>query len=211
MDDFEVAIMSAPLTEWLDQQIWPQIQTMMLNDAYFKLMGRAREITGEFNGPIASLIEVGHVTCQTLAIRRLSDDRRDVISLRRVLTEAKAAKCSPVNQIDQLLGQLDSCDHVCGMVNHYIAHTANPLRRPNVADWNLQVSHLTEAHKSICGVAVTFDRDILRRRNYVKIVPVPQFDVMHEFRPWVPDGTIKVLWEFWHAHNDAVNAWIPES
>jgi hypothetical protein len=43
--------------QWLDQHIWPQIQAMLLNDAYFKLMGRARELTGEFNGPIAGLIE----------------------------------------------------------------------------------------------------------------------------------------------------------
>lgn len=73
----------------LDQHIWPQIQTMMLNDAYFKLMGRARELTGEFNGPIAGLIEVGYVTSQTIAIRRLSDNRQDVISLRRALIEAR--------------------------------------------------------------------------------------------------------------------------
>jgi hypothetical protein len=44
------------LSEWLDGHIWPQVQTMMLNDAYFKLMGRARELTGEFNGPISSLM-----------------------------------------------------------------------------------------------------------------------------------------------------------
>jgi hypothetical protein len=58
---------------------------MMLNDAYFKLMGWARALTGEFNGPIAGLIEIGYVTSQILAIRRLCDGRKDVISLRRVL------------------------------------------------------------------------------------------------------------------------------
>jgi hypothetical protein len=201
--------MSAPLADWLDRHIWPQIQAVMLNDAYFKLMGRAREITGKFNGPIASLIEVGHVTYQTLAIRRLSDDRRDVISLRRALIEAKADKSAPADQIDPLLRKLDSCDHVCEMVNHYIAHTANPLRRPNITDWSLQVDHLTKALRAICEVALTFDRDVLRRKNYVKIIPVPQFDIMQEFIPWVPAETIKTLWEFWHAHNDTVNAWIP--
>ena len=201
--------MSALLADWLDRHIWPQIHTMVLNDAYFKLIGHAREVTGEFNGPIASLIEVGHVTCQTLVIRRLTDDRRDVISLRRALVEAKAMKSAPEKEIDRLLRRLDSCDHVCEIVNHYVAHTANPLRRPNITDWNLHISHLTDAQKSICEVAVAFDRDILRRRNYVKIVPVPQFDIMQEFRPWVTDATIKALWEFWHAHNDAVNAWIP--
>jgi hypothetical protein len=61
------------IPDWLDQHIWPQIQTMMLNDAYFKLMRRARGLTGEFNGPIAGLIEVGYVISQTLAIRRLGE------------------------------------------------------------------------------------------------------------------------------------------
>jgi hypothetical protein len=76
--------------QWLDQQIWPQVQTMMLNDAYFKLMSRARELTGEFNGPIGRLIENGYVTSQTIAIRRLCDRRTDVISLRRLLEEARS-------------------------------------------------------------------------------------------------------------------------
>jgi hypothetical protein len=95
------------LSDCLDQHIWPQIQTMMLNDAYFKLMGRARELTGEFNGPIAGLIEVGYVTSQTLAIRRLCDPRRDVISLRRSLVKAKAGSLAPAGQVDQLLSRLD--------------------------------------------------------------------------------------------------------
>jgi hypothetical protein len=199
----------ASISEWLDQQIWPQIHAMMLNDAYFKLMGRARELTGEFNGPIAGLIEVGYITSQTVTIRRLCDDRRDVISLRRSLIEARAGNVAQPQQIDRFLSRLDSCDHVCRLVNDYVAHTANPVRRPNLADWNLQVGHLTEAQKAICEVAITLDRDLLRRNNYVKIVPVPQFDIMQEFRPWVPDSKLKILWKFWHAHNDAVNAWIP--
>jgi len=195
-------------SDWLDQLIWPQIHSLMINDAYFKLVGRARELTGEFNGPIAGLIEVGYVTSQTLAIRRLCDGRRDVVSLRRLLVETRAKSLVSVVKIDQLLRKLDACDHVCILVNDYVAHTADPLRRPNVSQWNLQVSHLTEAQKSICQVATTLDRDLLRRRNYVKIVPVPQFDIMREFRHWVPDAGIKALWEFWHAHNDSVNAWL---
>jgi hypothetical protein len=200
---------AAAVPEWLDQHIWPQIQTMLLNDACFKLMGRARELTGEFNGPIAELIEVGYVTSQTMAIRRLCDDRRDVISLRRALIEARASNFAPSDPIDALLSRLDCCEHVCRLVNDYVAHTANPLRRPNLGDWNLQVAHLIDAQRTICQVAISLDRDLLRRRNYVKIVPVPQFDIMQEFRRWVPEAMINALWQFWHAHNDAVNAWIP--
>jgi hypothetical protein len=199
------------ISEWLDQHVWPQIHSMLLNDAYFKLVGRARELTGEFNGPIAGLIETGYVTSQTIAIRRLCDDRRDVISLRRTLTEAKAANVARENELTALLGRLASCDHVCNLVNDYVAHTANPLRRHNLSDWNMQVNHLTEAQKAICQVAIALDRLLPNPKNYVKLIPVPQFDIMREFRPWVPDDGINELWTFWHAHNEAVNAWIPGS
>jgi hypothetical protein len=189
---------------WLDKQIWPQIQTMMLNDAYFKLMGRARQITGQFNGPIASVIEMGYVTSQTVAIRRICDRKKDVISLRRLLIEA-AVSHSPL--ISQLSEQLDHCARIVDLVNNHVAHIANPLRKPDVAEWTLQDGQLLEAQKAICEVAVKFDRDVLRRQNYVKIIPVPQFDIMQEFRSWVSDDEVKKLWEFWHTHNEAVNAW----
>ncbi len=202
------AVFPKQWSDWLDQHIWPQIHSMMIDDAYFKLMGKARELTGEFNGPIAGLIEVGYVTCQTLAIRRLCDDRRDVISLRRLLMEAKANGLVPQGQIDQLLRKLDSCDHIRGLVNDYLAHTANPLRRPIVSEWELQVGHLTKAQKAICETAITLDRDLLQRKHYVALIPVPQFDIMQEFKHWVPDTGVEKLWEFWHTHNDAVNAWI---
>lgn len=196
------------LPEWLDDLIWPQIQKMMLDDAYFKLMGRARELTGEFNGPIAGLIVVGYVTSQTIAIRRLCDGGRNVISLRRVLVEAKGRCLIPADQIDQLSAKLASCDHICDLVNNYVAHTVNPLRRPKVTEWDLQAEHLTTAQKAICEVAITIDRDILQRKNFVKIIPVPQSDIMKEFRPWVSEAGVKELFSFWHSHNDAVNAWL---
>jgi hypothetical protein len=189
---------------WLDKEIWSQIETMMLHDAYFKLFGRAREITGQFNGGVASLIEIGYITSQTVAIRRLCDGRRDVISLRRLLVESAS---SNKQLIQPLLEQLDQCDHVVNLVNNYVAHTANLNGGRIVTQWNLQVGHLTEAQKAICEVALKFDRDVLRRQNRVKIIPVVQTDIMQDFRAWVPQDDIQKLFEFWHAHNDDVNAW----
>jgi len=191
---------------WLDQQIWPQIDTMMLHDAYFKLFGHAREITGQFNGQVASLMESGYITFQTVAIRRLCDNRRDVISLKRLVTEAEADH-SHDGRIKKLLQQLDDCDHVVSLVNNYVGHTANPEIRRDVAQWNLQVGHLTDAQKAVCEVALKFDRDLLRRQNRVRIIPVDQRNIMQDFTSWVPDDGIKKLFEFWHAHTDAVNAW----
>ena len=56
---------------------------MLVHDAYFKLTGYARQLTGTFNGAVAGLIYAGYLTSQMVAIRRLCDKRRDVISLRR--------------------------------------------------------------------------------------------------------------------------------
>jgi hypothetical protein len=76
---------------------------------------------------------------------------------------------------------------------------------PGGAD--LQVGHLIEAQKAICQVATTLDRDLLRQRNYGKLILVP-LDVMQDFRFWVPDAAMETLWEFWHHHNETVDAWI---
>jgi hypothetical protein len=90
----------------------------------------------------------------------------------------------------------------------FLAKTSMKALRPNATEWSLQTGHLTEAHKAICVVAITLDRDLLHRKNYVKIIPVRQFDIMQEFRCWVSDTDVKELWKFWHNHNDPVNAWL---
>ena len=199
--------MSNTLPDWMDQKIWPQVWGMMLNDAYFKLMWRARELTGTFNGPIAELIQVGYLTTQTIAIRRLCDNRKDVISLRRALVEAKAQSLAPTNQIDKLLDKLNSCDHVRDLVNDHVAHTANPALKPNMSDSTCKWADLFKAQEAICRVAVSFERDILRRKVAIDIMSVPQFDVMEDFRLWLTDDIISKLYAFWHAHNKTVNAW----
>jgi hypothetical protein len=88
-------------------------------------VGRARELTGKPGGVVAQLILDGYLTFQTVAIRRLCDRRRDVISLRRVLTEAKAQNIATHDQINHLSDKLDSCDHVYDLVSDHIAHTAD--------------------------------------------------------------------------------------
>jgi hypothetical protein len=191
----------------MDKEVWPQIWKILANDAHFRVFEQARLITGKFNGQISQLIHDGYLTFQMVAIRRLCDDRKDVISLRRALTETKQEQLASPDQIDRLLQILDSCDHVCEQTSQYIAHTANPARRPNVPAWNMQMKHLTEARKAICTVAVTLDRDLLRRKNFIEIFPVPQFDFMEDIRLWVPANKIQELYKFWHAHVKSVNEW----
>jgi hypothetical protein len=101
------------------------------NCRYFKLMGYARQLTGKFNGGLAGLIYVGYLTSQTVAIRRLCENDRKVISLRRVLEESKKINTAVAAKAGYLSQKLDSCQSVIDLVNNYIAHTANPQRRQN--------------------------------------------------------------------------------
>jgi hypothetical protein len=139
--------------KWLDEVLWPQIHSLMLNDAYFKLVRYVFEISQKYINPIGNLIVNGYVTFQMIGIRRLCDDKRDVISLRRLILDTKTLP----NQ-HTLLQKLDTCDEVCARASDHIAHTGNPARRPNITDWNLSENDLTVAQKAICEVAIVLSR-----------------------------------------------------
>jgi hypothetical protein len=188
--------------KWLDEVIWPQIHSLMLNDAYFRLVKYVAEISQRYIDPIGNLVVNGYVTFQMIGIRRLCDEKRDVISLRRLLIDAKGV---PSQQA--LLKKLDACNEICDRASDHIAHTGNPLRRPKIADWNVTDDDLTTAQKTICEVAIAIDRLRSKPKGYVKIVPVVQTLNMLEFN--LSEADTGKLWEFWHAHNDAVNGWIP--
>src|SRR5262249_50165382 len=115
-----------------------------------------------------------------------------------LVVSAKAANLSQ---------KLDTCQSVSDLVDNYIAHTGNPLRRPNMPAWRLDEQQLADAQKAICEVAMILARDLLQR-DYVEVMPVVQSgDLMEEFRLWVPAEDIPKLWEFWHAHRAVVNRW----
>jgi len=193
-------MLAATAESWLDNYIWPQIQSLMLNDAYFKLVKHAFEINQKYIDPIANLVVNGYVTTQMVAIRRLCDDRRDAISLRRLVLD------SSLSDKQRLLQKLDACDEVCARTSDHVVHSGNPVRRHSLTDWNLTESDLTAAQKAICELAVALDRARTKPKGYVKIIPVVQTLDMREFGLSAADT--KKLWDFWHAHNDAVNAWI---
>lgn len=82
--------------------IWKQIWDLLWRDHIFRVVNEARKIASEnadgsvgFNGPVMDLFDVGFVTVQVTAIRRLTDPddpkrpERNVISLRRILSEMK--------------------------------------------------------------------------------------------------------------------------
>ena len=76
------------------------------------------------------MIYVGYVTSQTIAIRRLYDNRRDMISLRRVLEESRKTHKVVADKAGYLSQKLDTCQSISDLVDNHIAHTGNPQRRP---------------------------------------------------------------------------------
>ena len=69
----------------MKDHVWPEIEAMILNDAHFRLVLSATQLTGKFNGPTAKLLQDGYLTYQMVTIRRLCDIDSKVISLRRAL------------------------------------------------------------------------------------------------------------------------------
>jgi hypothetical protein len=189
----------AETNEWMDEYIWPQVIELLLNDAYFKLVRHVSQQTGKYINPLGFLVLNGYITFQLMGIRRLCDNRRDAISMRRLLVETNVAE-KPT-----LLARLDACDEVCDRASDHIAHTGNPERRPRFADWHLTEEDLTNAHKAICQVTMTLDRRRSKPRNYAKIFPSVGLD-MRQF-DLSPAETQK-LWDFWHANADTVNSWV---
>lgn len=193
--------------DWLDQHVLPQIQGMLMEDAYYNLAAHAHVLTDKPNGVIAALIQTGYVTSQLLAIRRLCDNRTDVISLRRVIEESKKTNAAVAAKAGQLSQKLEACRSISDLVSNHIAHTGNPRRRPTMPAWLLPQPRLTEAQKAICEVATILARDLLQR-DYVEVLPAPQSgDLMEDFRLWVPEDDIPKLWDFWHYHRGIVNSW----
>jgi len=63
-----------------------------------------------------------------------------------------------------------------------------------------------KAQEAICKVAISVNRDVLQRRAVNDIMPVPQGDMMEDFRLRVPDEVIaKHLYAFWHDHKKATD------
>jgi len=203
-----LAGMSATLVAgWMDQ-IWREIWSVMVNDAYFRVFEHAREITGRFKKDIAVLVHNGYLTFQMAGIRRLCDRRPDVISLTRALTQTKVDIPKEADRIDLILQILEARSrHVITQTNQYIAHTADPDRTRKPAAWNMQLKHLTEAQEAICKCATAFDRDVLQRQTYTNVIPVNVGDIMEDFRHWVPETQMPELYKFWHAHVRKVDDW----
>lgn len=195
-------------SEWMKEYVWSEIQAMMLNDAHFRLVLKARQLTDKLKGPTGKLIDDGYLTFQMVTIRRLCDQGDDVYSLRAVLKKAKEEKPNLAKQIDQLSGSLSTCDHVCQQVNKHVAHTAREASR-NWKEWKMDLKDLEKAHKSICQVVFKFHRNIMPcGLPSSEVMPVPQYYFGEDLILWVPQELRDKLNQSWHDNCKRVNAWI---
>jgi hypothetical protein len=169
-------------SEMMHHHVWPQIEAMMLNDAHFRLVLKARRLTKKFNGPTTKLLQDGYLTLQMVTIRRLCDQDPDVYSLWGALKQSAKENPTLKPQIDQLLDTLKGCDHVCKQVNKHVAHTVDPARSQAFVVWDMGMKHLEDAQRAICKAAFTLERDILQICNRVEIIPVYQGDVLKDLR-----------------------------
>ena len=199
--------MSSTAAEWMKGYVWPEIEAMMLNDAHFRLVLTARQLTKKFSGPTAKLLQDGYLTYQMVTIRRLCDKDADVFSLRAVLRKAKEEQPQVTQQIDRLSGNLSKCDHVCEQVNKHVAHTANPAQSRKWVEWDMGMKDLETAHKAICQTAITLDRDILHWGLPIEIMPIPQYYFGEDLMLWVPEQLQDKLNQSWHDNRKRVNAW----
>ena len=188
--------------EWMDEYIWPQVIELLLNDACFKLVRHVFPQTDKGVDPLNFLLLNGYITFQLMGIRRLCDDRRDAISMRRLLAETN------VTEKPTLLAQLDACNEVCDRASHHIAHTGNPARRPSFVDWHLTEEDLTNAYKMISQVTMTLDRCRSKSRNHTNIFPSVGLN-MQRFN--LSPAETQKLWDFWHANADTVNSWVSKT
>jgi hypothetical protein len=194
-------------SEMMHHHVWPEIEAMMLNDAHFRLVVCARRLTKKFTGPTAKLLQDGYLTLQMVAIRRLYEKREDVYSLTRALMESEKELPHLKPQIDHQINSLKVCDHVRKQVNKHVGHTDDPERSKDFVAWNMGMKDLEDAQKAICRAAIALERDILKVRNRVEIIPVYQGDPLEDLRLWVPDEFIEKLYQFWHSHIREVNSW----
>jgi len=111
--------------------------------------------------------------------------------------------------IASLLERLKTeAEHLYTLATQYVAHNADPVTTRNWKTWNLTSAQIISTHKAICEVAIIIERDLLLITQRTHLIAVYQGDVLAEVRPYVPQGQLPALRQFWDDHNDSVNSWL---
>jgi hypothetical protein len=195
---------------WLNR-IWQEIHTLLGSDAYFRLWLKAQEAAQIPYGPIGQTIISNYASYQLAAIRRLCDRRRpdDVISLPKLLEVIKEEQPYRAAVIDSLLNRLkNEAEHLYTLATQYVAHNADPATTKNWKTWNLTSAQIASTHKAVSEVAIIIERDLLLVTQRTHLIAVYQGDVLADIRPYVPQGQLLALRQFWDEHNESVNSWL---
>jgi hypothetical protein len=195
---------------WLEEEIWPEIQAMMHNDAYFKLWFKAHELAEILPpfGPIAQMVLDGYSTCQLSAIRRMCDRNSIGISLRRLLDLIRKEEPQWGKVVGSLSSRLDGeCRELSSLATQYVAHNGNPAKR-DWKEWRLTTNEIIKAQNVICTTAIVIERDILKITQRPHIISVPNFSEFEEVKRLIPQEKLVMLREFWDDHIRQINHWL---
>jgi hypothetical protein len=89
-----------------------------------------------------------------------------------------------------------------------VAHNADPTTTKNWKTWNLTSAQIASTHKAISEAAIIIERDLLLVTQRTHLIAVYQGDVLVEIRPFVPQGQLLALRQFWDEHSESVNSWL---
>ncbi len=198
-----------PIRDQLNE-IWQEIHSLLVSDAYFHLWVNAQELVNIPSGPIAQIMTNNYVSYQLAAIRRICDrgHKDDVISLPKLLDaikENQPHKADFIISVEQTLKT--ESKRAYGLATQYIAHNANPSKTTNWKEWSFTYDLLASNHKVISKIALAFERDLLGVTYRAMLIPVYQDDILAEFRPYVPVNLLAELRLFWDEHCAVVNGW----
>jgi len=112
--------------------------------------------------------------------------------------------------IQWLKERLETCEAIYRYVNKFLAHSATPESRARLMDEETKITlgQILHAHEIICQTAEFIGQNLFLR-SISNPLPIPQFNQFQHFeKPWVAEGAIKNLQEWWRSYEDSTNQWL---
>ncbi|QSR87655.1 hypothetical protein EM20IM_04880 [Candidatus Methylacidiphilum infernorum] len=224
--------------EWM-KNLWSQIDQMLFYDLEFQVIlavAKADRESALYCPVISELIITGYRNFLPLIIRRLTDRRKDVISLPRLIDELRKKKnlltkispngCEPeqvIEKLDQWLNT-EEIKKTREWTNKFVAHLADPTKEPKNYD-ELELDQeivpgqetVQKAQRQIVRVAqgITYILNETMHMNEPMrsvLVPVPQYDLFHRFEMFFPNTDAgeqakEKAWKLWKQMTDERDQW----
>lgn len=95
-------------------------------------------------------------------------------------------------------------------VNKFLAHSATPESRQSIKedDIKMTLGNLIDAHQIICETAEFVSMNILNQ-GFGNFLVITQDDQLKHFeKPWVSEGDLKNLYDFWKKYDGETKSWV---